>query len=151
MTGWEHDFYEKNLAPDRMNARWWELVRQHQGIAPPADRSEEFCDPATKTHINDDAAAYYDYAICSLIVYQVHSYIARNILKQDPHNCNYYGRKDVGEYLMAMLKLGATRDWREVLRDFTGENLSARAMLEYYEPLMPLLKEINKGRDVKFV
>ncbi len=152
MTGWEHDFYEKDLAPDKMNARWWELVRDRQGIDPPggADRSEEFCDPATKTHINDDPAGYYDYAISSLIVYQVHGYIAKNILKQDPHNCNYYGRKDVGEYLMAMLSLGATRDWREVLRDFTGEDLSARAMLEYYEPLLPMMQEINKGRDVKF-
>ncbi len=152
MTGWEHDFYEKDLAPDKMNARWWELVRDRQGIDPPggADRSEEFCDAATKTHINDDPAGYYDYAISSLIVYQVHGYIAKNILKQDPHNCNYYGRKDVGEYLMAMLSLGATRDWREVLRDFTGEDLSARAMLEYYEPLLPMMQEINKGRDVKF-
>lgn len=152
MTSWEHDFYEKNMPADRMNARWWELAAQHQGIAPPgaATRGEEFCDAATKTHINDDPAGYYDYAICSLIVYQLHMYIARNILKQDPHNCNYYGRKDVGEYLQALLSLGATRDWREVLRDFTGEDLSARAMLEYYEPLMPVMKEINSGRDVGF-
>lgn len=153
MTGWEHDFYEKNLAPDKLNARWWELVRERQGIEPPegpGGRSEEFCDAATKTHINDDPAGYYDYGVSSLIVYQVHNYIAKNILKQNPHNCNYYGRKDVGEYLMAMLSLGATRDWREVLRDFTGEDLSASAMLEYYRPLMPTLQEINKGRDVKF-
>lgn len=151
MTGWEHDFYEKELPPDRMNARWWELARQTQGIDPPSgDRSETFCDAATKTHINDDPAGYYDYAMCSLIVYQLHMYIAKNILKQDPHNCNYYGRKDVGEYLRALLSLGATRDWREVLRDFTGEDLSARAMLEYYEPLMPVMKELNKGRDVSF-
>jgi peptidyl-dipeptidase A len=85
-----------------------------------------------------------------MIVYQLHAYIAKNILKQDPRNCNYYGRKDVGEYLRALLSLGATRDWREVLRDFTGEDLSARALLEYYEPLTPMLREINKGRDVKF-
>ncbi|MDX2115726.1 MAG: M2 family metallopeptidase [Planctomycetota bacterium] len=150
MTGWEHDFYEKDLPADRMNARWWELVAQTQGIDPPTPRGEEHCDPATKTHINDDPAGYYDYAVCSLMVYQLHGYIAKNILKQDPHNCNYYGRKDVGEYLLALLSLGATRDWREVLRDFTGEDLSARAMLEYYEPLMPMLKEINKGRDVAF-
>lgn len=152
MTGWEHDFYEKDLAPDRMNARWWELARRCQGIQPPSGdtRGEDFCDPATKTHINDTPAAYYDYAICSLIVYQLHMYIAKNILKQDPHNCNYYGRKDVGEYLRSLLSLGATRDWREVLRSFTGEDLSARAMLEYYQPLMPVMEEINRGRDVKF-
>lgn len=150
MTGFEHDLYEQNLAGDRFNTRWWELVAQCQGIDPPTSRGEDFCDAATKTHINDDPAGYYDYAICSLIVYQVHDYIARKILKQDPHNCNYYGRKDVGEYLYALLSLGATRDWREVLRSFTGEDLSARAMMEYYAPLMDYLKKENAGRDAAF-
>jgi peptidyl-dipeptidase A len=147
MTGWEHDFYEHDLPPDRMNARWWELARQHQGIAPPEPRSEKFCDPATRMH---NPAAYYDFAICSLIVYQLHMYIARNILKEDPHNCNYFGRRDVGEYLRALLSLGATRDWREILRDFTGESLSPRAMLEYYEPLLPFIRDINRGRETRF-
>ncbi len=150
MTGFEHDLYEADLPTDRFNARWWALAAEHQGIDPPAARGEEFCDAATKTHINDDPAGYYDYALCSLIVYQVHDYIARKILKQDPHACNYYNRQDVGEYLHAMLSLGATRDWRQVLRDFTGEDLSARAMLEYYAPLMNFLKEQNAGRDVGF-
>ncbi|MGE3180182.1 MAG: M2 family metallopeptidase, partial [Phycisphaerae bacterium] len=151
MTGFEHDLYEKPLAKSEFNKRWWELKQQYQGIDPPnGERGEQYCDAASKTHINDDPAQYYDYAIGTLFVYQVHDYIARNILKQDPRNCNYYGRKDVGEYLAAMLELGATRDWRQVLRDFTGEDLSARAMLAYYEPLMGWLQEQNKGRDVSF-
>jgi len=150
MTGFEHDLYEKDLAPSSYNARWWELTGEHQGIEPPAPRGEEFCDAASKTHINDDAASYYDYAIGTLIVYQVHDYIARNILRQDPRSCNYYNRKDVGEYLHALLSLGGTRDWREVLRDFTGEELSARAMLDYYAPLTEFLKKENAGRDVSF-
>ncbi len=150
MTGFEHDLYETDLSPGRYNARWWELVRKYQGIDPPTPRGEAFCDAASKTHINDDAAEYYDYAIGTLIVYQIHDYIARRILKQDPHSCNYYNREDVGEYLQAMLSLGATRDWRQVLRDFTGEDLSARAMMDYFAPLMKMLKSENAGRDVSF-
>ncbi|TWT40006.1 Angiotensin-converting enzyme [Phycisphaerae bacterium RAS1] len=150
MTGFEHDLYERDLPAVKLNARWWELVQQHQGIDPPAPRGEEFCDAASKTHINDDPAGYYDYAIGTLIVYQLHDYIARKILKQDPRACNYYGRKDVGEYLSSLLKLGASRDWREVLRDFTGEDLSARAMMDYYAPLMEFLKKENAGKDAAF-
>ncbi len=148
MTGFEHDLYEADLSPGRYNSRWWELVREYQGIDPPAPRGEVFCDAASKTHINDDAAEYYDYAIGTLIVYQIHDYIARKILKQDPRSCNYYNREDVGEYLQAMLSLGATRDWRQVLRDFTGEDLSARAMMDYFAPLMKMLKTENAARDV---
>lgn len=150
MTGFEHDFYETELPADRLNARWWEIVAREQGIDPPAPRGEEHCDAASKTHINDDPAAYYDYAIGRLIVYQVHDYIARTILKADPRSCSYYNRRDVGEYLHALLSLGATRDWRQVLRDFTGEDLSARALVEYYAPLLDFLKRENAGRDTAF-
>jgi len=150
MTGWEHDFYEENLSPNEYNKRWWEYVAKYQGIAPPEPRGEEFCDPATKTHINDDPAGYYDYAIASLIKYQLHDYIARKILKQDPNNCNYYGNKEVGKWLTDILKLGATRDWREVIKEKTGEELSSRAMLEYYRPLMKYLETENKGRQLSW-
>src|SRR5262249_37296425 len=80
MTGWEYDFYEKNLPADRYNARWWELVQRHQGIDPPAARGEEYCDAASKTHINDAPAYYYKYAVGHLILHQFHDYIARRIL-----------------------------------------------------------------------
>lgn len=151
MTHFEHALYEEELPAGKLNAKWWEYVQTLQGIDPPAGaRGEEYCDAASKTHINDDPAQYYDYAMGTLIVYQVHDYIARKILKQDPRNCNYYGRKDVGEYLSSLLKLGATRDWRQVIQDYTGEPLSARAMLDYYAPLMEFLKKENAGRDVGF-
>ena len=41
---------------------------------------------------------------------------------------------------------GASRDWRLVLRETTGEDLSAKAMLRYFEPLMAYLKKVNEGR-----
>jgi peptidyl-dipeptidase A len=150
MTGWEHDFYENNLSPDEYNKRWWEYVAKYQGVEPPEPRGEEYCDPATKTHINDDPAQYYDYAMASIIKYQLHDYIARHILKQDPHNCNYYNNKEVGKYLASILKLGQTRDWREVIKEKTGEELSTRAMIDYFKPLMAYLQKENKGRKTSW-
>lgn len=148
MTGWEHDFYEQNLPADQLNRRWWEYVTKYQGVEPPAERGEEFADAATKTHIIDDPGQYYDYALAYLIKYQLHMHIAKNILKQDPHNCNYYGNKEVGQFLWNILKLGQTKDWRQVIKEATGEEISARAMLEYFAPLNDYLQEQNKGRQV---
>lgn len=147
MTMWEHDLYEKRLPPSEFNKRWWEYVAKYQGIVPPEVRGEEFCDAATKTHINDDPAQYYDYALAFIIKYQLHMHIAKNILKQDPHNCNYYGNKEVGRFLWNILKLGKTRDWREVMKEATGEEISAKAMLEYFEPVMKYLQKENVGRQ----
>jgi len=148
MTAWEHDLYEQNLSGDQFNKRWWDYVAKYQGIEPPSPRGEEFADAATKTHINDDPAQYYDYAMAYLIKYQLHMHIAKNILKQDPHNCNYYGNKEVGQFLWNILKLGRTKDWRQVIKEATGEEISARAMLEYFAPVMKFLQEENKGRQV---
>ncbi len=145
MTHWEYDLYEKNLPPTEYNARWWSYVAKFQGVEPPSPRDESFCDAATKTHINDNPAQYYNYSLAFLIKYQLHMYIAKNILHQDPHNCNYYGNKEVGAWLWDLLKMGATRDWRTVIREKTGEEISPRAMLEYFEPLLHYLREQNGG------
>lgn len=146
MTHFERDLYAGNLPKDQYNARWWHYVEAIQGVAPPSARGEMYCDAASKTHINDDAAQYYDYAISGVLLHQIHRHIAQKILKQDPRNTNYWGRKDVGDFLAGILKLGATRDWRQVMKEQLGEELGAEAMLAYFDPLMSYLKEQNKGR-----
>ena len=148
MSFFEHDLYEENLPVGEFNRRWWEHAARFQGIAPPSPRGEEFCDACTKTHITDDPAQYYDYAMAFVLKYQLHTYIAKNILGQDPRNCNYYGNKEVGDFLWELLSLGATRDWREVVREKTGGEVSTKAMLEYFEPLVGYLREENADRDV---
>lgn len=146
MSEFEYDLYEKNLPRDEFNKRWWELARKYQGIEPPTARDEKYCDACSKTHINDDPASYYDYALSFVLLFQLHDHIARNILKQDPHATDYYGNRQVGDFLRKIMSPGASRDWRVVLRENTGEDLSARAMLRYFEPLMAYLKKVNAGR-----
>ena len=46
------------------------------------------------------------------------------------------------------LKKSATKDWRKVLKEATGEDISTRAMMEYFKPLMSSLEEQNKGRQI---
>ena len=148
MTRFERDFYEGKIADDSLNNAWWSIVRKYQGIVPPTDRPESTSDAATKTHINDDPGQYYDYAIGTVIKFQLHDHIARDILKQDPRECNYFGNRKVGDFLQGILKLGATRDWNAVLRDSTGSGLSAKPMVDYFEPLMAWLTDKNSGRKV---
>jgi peptidyl-dipeptidase A len=148
MTRFERDFYSGSIPDTGLNAAWWALAGRYQGMSPPVDRPETLCDPATKTHINDDPAQYYDYAIGTVLKYQLHDHIAREILKQDPHECNYYGSTKVGDFLRGILSVGATRDWNAVLRDATGEGLTARPMVAYFQPLLAWLQKQNEGRKV---
>jgi peptidyl-dipeptidase A len=146
VTRFEHALYTENLSPDRFNEKWWELTRRYQGIAPPTERGEEYADALAKTHINNDPAQYYDYTLASALLFQLHDHIAKNILHQDPHDTNYYGSTEVGDFLKAIMTPGATRPWREVLQETTGEELNAQAMMEYFRPLYDWLVEQNEGR-----
>ncbi len=148
MTHWEADIYAHNLPASEWNARWWQYVKEFQGIEPPTARGEEYCDAATKTHINDNPAYYYSYAVAQVFKYQLHDYIAKKILHQPPQACNYANNPAVGDFLKSIMVKGATEDWRKILRDATGEDLSTRAMVEYYAPLLKWLEEQNKGRQI---
>jgi peptidyl-dipeptidase A len=147
MTEFEHALYSENLPEDQFNAKWWALVKQLQGIVPPATRGEEYCDAATKTHINDDPSGYYDYSIANVLLFQFHTYIADSILHQDPHATNYWGNKAVGDFLKKVMTPGASVDWRVHLKNCIHGDMSAKPMVDYFSPLMNYLKRVNAGRS----
>ncbi len=146
MTEFEKRLYADQLSPQEWNQTWWALKKKYQGIVPPTPRGEAYCDAASKTHINNDAAQYYDYALSYVILFQLHHKIATDILHQDPHATNYYGNKAVGNFLKSLMEPGATQDWRKLMERVVGEGISAKPMLEYFAPLMKFLKQANQGR-----
>lgn len=146
MSEFEKTLYADSLPQDQFNAKWWELVKRYQGVVPPSERDETFCDACTKTHINDDPAQYYDYALSHVLMFQFHQHIAENILKQEPTATNYFGNKEIGDFLKKIMYPGASRNWREILKEATNDDINAKAMVRYFEPLMAWLKEQNKGR-----
>ena len=147
MSHFEHDLYEDELPPEQWQQRWWDDVAVFQGVVPPNGRGGDLCDACTKTHINDDPAQYYDYALATMIKFQLHDHICTKILKQDVRACDYSGSKEVGAFLKGILSLGATRDWRTVIKEATGEPISPRAMVAFYQPLLEVLGKRNEGRD----
>jgi len=146
MSHFEHDLYATDLSQAEYNQRWWDYAKKYQGIEPPSKRPDDSCDACTKTHINNDPAQYYDYALSHIILHQMHGHIAKNILDQDPRATNYFGNKKVGQFLNELLSKGATEDWRKVMQDTLGEEISAKPMLDYFQPLIAFLKKENQGR-----
>jgi peptidyl-dipeptidase A len=147
MSHFERDLYESTLPAGEWQSRWWDYVARYQGVEPPSARPPELCDACTKTHINDDPAQYYDYALATLIKFQLHDHICNKILKQDVRACDYSGSAEVGKFLKGILSVGATRDWRQVIKDATGEEIGPRALLAFYQPLVDELARRNAGRD----
>ena len=146
MSNFEKALYVDSLPSEQFNKKWWELSKKYQGIVPPSQRGEEYCDAATKTHINDDPAQYYDYALSYVTLYQLHNHIAKNILKQDPRATNYYGQKEHWRFPEKNNLSRRIERLENVLKESTGDELNAKAMPEYFQPLVSWLKEQNKGK-----
>ena len=146
MTRYESELYAGELDDASLNSRWWELKRAYQGIAPPAPRDERYADAASKTHITNDPAEYYDYAISHAILFQLHDRIARDLLGQHPHDTDYFGNRAVGDFLSGLMRTGATLPWEDVLEEWTGRPLDGRAIAEYFDPLLEWLRRENAGR-----
>ncbi|MFT3968617.1 MAG: M2 family metallopeptidase, partial [Sphingobium sp.] len=63
------------------------------------------------------------------------------------HRCSFYGNKQVGAKLNAMLTLGASKPWPDALQQFTGSrDMSGKALIRYFAPLKGWLDEQNKGK-----
>jgi peptidyl-dipeptidase A len=146
MARFESEVYHDELPPERWNARYWELAAQYQGIAPPSPRDERWCDAAADPYLVDHPGDAYDRALACVLAFEMHDHIARKILYQDPHDTDYAGKRNVGDYLKSIMRFGATVDWRVKLREKTGYDVSARAMVDYFEPLRRWLVEQNAGR-----
>jgi len=146
MSEFEKALYADNLPESEFNNKWWALVKQYQGIVPPNERGDQLCDACTKTHINDDAAQYYDYALSYVILFQLHQHIAEKILHQPPTATNYFGNKEIGDFLKKLMSTGATKNWRDVMKEATGEDMNAKSLVRYFDPLMTWLKKQNSGR-----
>ena len=92
MTHFEHDLYEAELPASRVADALVAIRRPLPGRrAARAPRPPELCDACTKTHLNDDPAQYYDYALATLIKFQLHDHICQKILNQDVRACDYAG------------------------------------------------------------
>ncbi len=60
-----------------------------------------------------------------------------------------YGNEEARRRLRAVLEMGASRPWQEVLETLTGSReMDTTALLGYFAPLMRWREEQNRGQPV---
>lgn len=129
------------------NGAWTDLRKEYQGITPPVERTEEHFDAGAKYHIPGNVP-YTRYFLARILQFQFFKAACDTAGWQGPlHRCSFYGNEEVGKNLNAMLEMGASKPWPDALEAFTGERqMSGKAMVEYFAPLMDWLEEQNKGQ-----
>ncbi len=145
---WRWGVFDGSIKPADYNDAWTALRLQYQGIVPPAERPENAFDPGAKYHIPGNTP-YTRYFLARILQFQVYKAACDIAGWKGPlHRCSFYGNKQVGERLNAMLEMGASKPWPDALEAFTGSReMDGGALVEYFAPLQTWLKEQNKGRQ----
>ncbi|WP_427967194.1 M2 family metallopeptidase [Altererythrobacter sp.] len=139
--------FDESVAPEDYNEQWTTLRYQYQGIVPPVPRGPDAFDPGAKYHVPGNVP-YTRYFLARILQFQFFKAACDQAGWKGPlHRCSFYGNKEVGKNLNAMLAMGASKPWPDALEAFTGERqMSGKAMVEYFAPLKAWLDEQNKGK-----
>lgn len=125
---------------------WTDLRLKYQGIVPPGPRGADAFDAGAKYHI-PGMVPYTRYFLARILQFQFYEAACKQAGWKGPlHRCSFYGNKDVGKNLNAMLEMGASKPWPDALQAFTGSReMSGKAMMAYFAPLKKWLDKQNKG------
>lgn len=145
---WRWGVFDGSIPPEAYNRAWHDLRLVYMGVVPPVARGEEDFDPGAKYHI-PASTPYARYFLARMLQFQFYQRACEIAGWKGPlHRCSFYGNRDVGARLEAMLAMGRSRPWPDALEAFTGtREMSARAVLDYFAPLQRWLEEQNRGEQ----
>ena len=149
MDKWRWKVFSGEVAPANYNKTWWDLKLKYQGVAPPVARSEADFDPGAKRHVAGNTP-YARYFLANILQFQFYRSMCKAAGQTGPlYRCSFYGSKEAGAKLAAMLEVGQSKPWQETLVAMTGERtLDASAISEYFQPLKVWLDRQNSGKPV---
>ncbi|MGD9546275.1 MAG: M2 family metallopeptidase [Candidatus Krumholzibacteriia bacterium] len=124
---------------------WWALLAR-AGLGP--DGPPAPSPPEAVLAALGDSDLLLGRALGIIVGHQLHRYVCRGILQQDVHAADYHGHRAAGDFLLAIMRQGRGADWQRILREATGEDPSAQALLDYYRDLEADLQEANAGGTV---
>ena len=139
--------FDGSIQPADYNTAWTKMRLDYQGITPPVERPADGFDAGAKYHI-PGAVPYTRYFLARILQFQFYKAACEQAGWTGPlHRCSFYGNKQVGQRLNAMLEMGASKPWPDALEAFTGERqMSGKAMVEYFAPLKAWLDQQNAGK-----
>lgn len=145
---WRWGVFKGDIVPDNYTQAWHDLKLEYQGITPPVERPADAFDPGAKYHIPGNTP-YSRYFLARILQFQFYKAACDAAGWEGPlHRCSFYGNKQVGAKLNAMLEMGASKPWPDALEAFTGtREMDGSAMISYFAPLMDWLKDENEGKS----
>ncbi len=145
---WRWKVFAGEVGPEGYNELWWQLRKQYQGVSAPNDRPPDAFDAGAKYHVPGNTP-YSRYFLANVLQFQFFRALCDIAGNKGPiHRCSFYGSKEAGARLNAMLEMGKSQPWPVALEALTGSRqIDAAAMLDYFAPLQQWLDQQNAGRQ----
>jgi peptidyl-dipeptidase A len=115
-----------------LNKLWWDLALKYQKMNKPVSRNEP--DWATKIHIASAPVYYHNYIMGEIFASQFLNALARDILKAtNAVSVDFTGNRELGKAVIdRVFQKGKTVDWRVLVKNATGEDLTSRYFAEEF-------------------
>ncbi|CAG0888979.1 unnamed protein product [Cyprideis torosa] len=144
LDSWRWSLFQDETSVGEMNAKYWQLRKDNQGLKPPSDRPDDlYFDPGAKYHIPGNVP-YIRYFASFILQFQFYESLCKIAGEYDPnspdsqplHRCDFDGNADAGQKLGEALRLGFSKHWTEALEILTDSpNMSASSLLKYFDPI----------------
>ena len=103
---WKFGVLNGTISPEKYNSRWWEALRQHQGVVPPNDRSnscglEAAGDVAIASNIEQShefIRQVLTFQLFQALCIMSRAYSIDDASSKPLHQCNPIGSDDLFEY-----------------------------------------------------
>ncbi|XP_072179538.1 angiotensin-converting enzyme-like [Diadema setosum] len=144
LSTWRWDLMRGDYDVNNSMARWWQIKRDVVGVDAPVPRTDDDFDPGAMFHFIIDYP-FIGYYIRTIIQFQFYKSLCEAANHTGPlHTCDFYRSREAGEKLASMLRLGKSKPWPDAMEVITGQReMSADAILEYFQPLMEWLERTN--------
>ena len=119
--------------PDQdLNKLWWDLVEEYQFVKRPPGRNAP--DWAAKIHIAQYPCYYHNYMLGGLAASQILGALNRTVAHRNQTvEFSFAGNQGVGTVLKERIfRPGASLQWNELLKQATGEGLTAKYFAEQF-------------------
>ncbi|XP_059225077.1 angiotensin-converting enzyme [Stomoxys calcitrans] len=147
------DVMDGRISPRDYNCEYWKLQHKYAGVVPPNRRNEQNFDPDYRFYkgLSPDKSNTIKFIseVMGLQFYRSFCLLSAEYKPGNPehplYNCDFYNSTAVGDVVKKVMKMGATKHWRDILQMATGDRrLSAQGVLEYFAPLYIWLKDQNR-------
>ena len=112
-----------------LDTLWWDLVERLQWVRRPDGRRAP--DWASKVHFSVAPVYYHNYMLGEMMATQLQHHLLKRVLGDRPDGGRaLVSSPEVGRYLArGLYRSGKTLDWRDTLRQATGQSLSVDAFV----------------------